>query len=85
VRTSDRARRKLNDVPMILKRLTLERKSPTGAYGDDFCDGLGLTEGVTAVKPSVPLPLVPFVAVPLLWPLASAPLQEAHMIAIECG
>jgi hypothetical protein len=36
VRSSDSGRRALSDVPMILNRLTLERKSPTGAYGDDL-------------------------------------------------
>lgn len=35
------------------------------------------------VKPSWLSPLVALAAVPLLLPLVSAPLQEAHMIAIE--
>lgn len=62
-----------NDVPMILKLPTFERKSPTAAYGPAFAVGRGAGLTGMAVKPSwLPLvvPFVPFVEVPFVVPLA---------------
>jgi hypothetical protein len=81
--TSDRARGRGGDVPMILNRLTLERKSPTGAYGA-LCEGWGFCEVLMALKPSWLCPLVPLADVPFEWPFEVAASQVAHMIAIDC-
>jgi hypothetical protein len=84
----DRQVHVFHDVPMILKRPTFERKSPTAAYGADLGSGRGADLMGMGVKPSWLVPFevpfeVPFVAVvPLALPFeASSPLHEVHMVA----
>lgn len=88
----DRQVHVFHDVPMILKRPTFERKSPTAAYGADLGSGRGADLMGMGVKPSWLVPFevpceVPFVAVvPFALPFeASSPLHEVHMVAtIDC-
>lgn len=67
---------------MILNRPTLDRKSPTGAYGDALVRET--VSDLTLVKPSGLVPFVPFAPFEVLLasPLAgSFPLHEGHMVA----